>query len=127
MKKGLFFPCLLAATISFSFLLFHSCNDDDKISQPMEEVDPLLDTSVSPDFCHAILIIGVDEDYTSARILEDSLKFDYIFFPTSDLEGLRVSPQDSIYVRILSARRLDQHLSIPEDAFKRSCQISLCK
>ena len=77
MKKGLFFPCLLAATISF--LLFHSCNDDDKISQPMEEVDPLLDTSVSPDFCHAILIIGVDEDYTSARIIEDSLNFDYIF------------------------------------------------
>jgi hypothetical protein len=82
---------------------------------------------VSPDFCHAILIIGVDEDYTSARIIEDSLNFDYIFFPTSDLEGLRVSPQDSIYVRILSARRFDQHLSIVEDAFKRNCHISLCK
>ena len=143
MKKVLFIAIISAIIIPCS--LFSSCGDDeaenkDIIENPEENktdslshedaVDSLLDTSVSPDFCHAILITESDEEKTYAIIREDTLKFNRMIFPTSDLQDLSVSPGDSIDVRILSARRYEYWLKgiwYPEDAQKRVCRVALCE
>ena len=131
MKKLLFIAFISAIIIPCS--LFSSCGDDDKdiIVNPDEnKTDSLLDTSVSPDYCHAILLTGIDEDYTYAYIHEDTLDFNWMMFPTSDLQGLSVSEWDSIDVRILAARQYEYWLKgiwYPEDAQKRVCRVALCE
>ena len=119
MKKELFIAIITTIIIPCS--LFSSCRDD--------EADPLLDTSVSPDYCHAIFIARVEEGYAFARIHEDTLMFCDIYFPTSDLQGLSIVAGDFIDVRFLTVHKLPvgDGISIPERALIRRCHVALCE
>ena len=119
MKKELFIAIITAIIIPCS--LFSSCRDD--------EADPLLDTSVSPDYCHTIHIYRVNDEYTFASIHEDTLMFYDIYFPTSDLQGLSIVADAFIDVRFLTVHKLPvgDGISFPEKPLTRRCHVTLCE
>ena len=99
-------------------------------------VDPYLDTRISPDKCHAIYIEGSFKalsengyiEMTKANIYEDTLDFCVISFPTEDLQGLSVSNGDTIYVRLLSVRKIEIiGAYTPEAVFERDCRVAPCE